>query len=86
MYDRKRLEDALVVARINKRGKGDAGEVARVLQQLHEAYNCMGDGSRARALANAAEDVYQKLVASGEYTRADSVQEKWDYVICLEFR
>ena len=36
--------------------------------------------------ANEAEDVYQKLVASGEYTRADSVQEKWDYLICLKFR
>jgi len=45
MYDRKHVKDALVITRINKREKDDAGDVARVLLQLHEAYKCMGDGS-----------------------------------------
>lgn len=80
---RKHLEDALVVARINEREKGDAGEVARVLHQLSLAYEITGE---AQNYGNEADRIYKELIATGEYARTDIGQGKWDYLVCLKFR
>lgn len=74
------------MARVHEREKGDPGEVARVLQLLSIMYQKWGDDQKARAHKVEADQAYDELIATGEYTREVSGQQKWDYLICLKFR
>lgn len=80
------LDQARVITQLNKREKSDAGEYARVIHKLAQAYELTGDVDKATALSQEADSIYQTLIETGEYTKSDDEREKWDYLICLKFR
>ncbi|KAL6830016.1 hypothetical protein V8C40DRAFT_263826 [Trichoderma camerunense] len=80
------LEQARIITLVNEREKSDAGETARVLHKLSQAYAMAGDSEKANASSRQADTIYQQLMATGEYSRSDDEKQKWDYLICIKFR
>lgn len=58
-----------MITQNNQREKSNAGEYARVIHKLAQAYRQTGDVDRANKLNGEAKSIYQALIASGEYNR-----------------
>jgi hypothetical protein len=80
------LEEARIITLLNEREKSDAGESARVLHKLAQAYAMAGDAEKANTLSHEADTIYQRLIETGEYSKSDDERQKWDYLICIKFR
>ena len=70
------LEQARIITLLNEREKSDAGETARVLHKLSQAYAMAGDSGKANASSREADTIYQRLIATGEYSRSDNEKQK----------
>ncbi|KAI0098027.1 P-loop containing nucleoside triphosphate hydrolase protein [Nemania sp. FL0031] len=80
------LNQARVVSQNGEREKSDAGESARVLNKLSQAYKANKEAQRSYELQCQANEMYEQLTKTGEYTVSDDEREKWDYLVCLKFR
>ncbi|KAI1271208.1 hypothetical protein F5Y07DRAFT_404632 [Xylaria sp. FL0933] len=80
------LNQARVISQNGEREKTDAGESARVLNKLSQAYKANMEPQRSHELQRQANAMYEQLIKTGEYTVSDDERDKWDYLVCLKFR
>jgi len=71
---------------MGEREKTDGGESARVIHKLSQAYFAAGDAESGRKWERIADQTYQQLMQTGEYTMSSQEPDKWDYLVCLKFR
>ncbi|KAL5331193.1 hypothetical protein ACEPPN_000722 [Leptodophora sp. 'Broadleaf-Isolate-01'] len=80
------LKQALWITKLNEGAKSDAGESARVMNKLSQAYIANGDIKKGSDMRKDADTIYSDLIKTGEYTASDDPVLKWDYLVCLNFR